>query len=272
MVCVCFWYFYNSLQIKWNVMALFSTGLWRNDGNSFNHPSHYHNEGYVLSRSQQIRNWHILQGTLQSSNTNPIPNPHIAYVGFHLLFRRPCSCASTHVTCLEHRPKSTNCTLDTTVSGQNVNKPLHHEMFWAEAKPPAPVPRERCFCLASKTWLAGPGHWHHPAGFASRPWQRRNLSHLLPKCETLFSSFTTTVCPPPLCWGAEAHTHLGLYYYTREDSTFCNCLPYKYNCGNLIPIKPIKSFISDSNPKRAIVICFKNFKVPLTLRMPQGPF
>lgn len=120
--------------------------------------------------------------------------------------------------------------LDTTVSGQNVNKPLHYEMFWAEAKPPAPVPRERCFCLASETgWL---GHCHRTAGCASRPWQDGNLSLLLHKCETLFSSFMTTVYPAPQCWGSEAHTHFGLYYHT-----FCTSLPQQPIYANLGPIK-----------------------------------
>lgn len=79
-------------------------------------------------------------------------------------------------------------------------------------------------CARRKVFLSGLrnlagwlGHRHDPAGCASQPWQDGNLSLLLHKCETLFSSFTTTVYPALLYWGAEAHTHLGLYYCTWED-------------------------------------------------------
>lgn len=76
-------------------------------------------------------------------------------------------------------------------------------------------PEKGVFVWAQKPgWL---GHRHLPAGCASRPWHDGNSSLLLHKCETLFSSFTTTVYPAPLCWGATAHTHAALYYYTYED-------------------------------------------------------
>lgn len=71
-------------------------------------PNHYHNA--VICTLQKLTidknpDWHILQGPLQSSNTNPILNPHIP---FHFHFRKTWSCASMHVTCPEHYPKTTN--------------------------------------------------------------------------------------------------------------------------------------------------------------------